>query len=336
VKLGGAANLRPTKQAVVTSFAWQGAPTTANGSHLYRSAHERAYARCCSETTRGRCVSVNPGVLGNRSLEQATPLTHEEALSACTARGLRLCSSQELRHWCAGAGYGLDWARVWTRDSCTVTECRLSDSACSASARHVDHEAESGLLHELLLLQGGSAHAITRASTSPTPIAIAAARAHASCTCHAEWPALARAGCLPAPGDGRSCAVGCRLVYPPWSAILARGTAHRAPLSEHGSRSVLLDIACNTFDALARLDEMHAGAALWQSARSGGDQSWLSVGRQRDAWQQLALALEKGQPVNVIALGASMLAGWGCRDEHFLEQGNPRCAYPNRFVGLLQ
>ena len=38
----------------------------------------------------------------------------------------------------------------------------------------------------------------------------------------------------------------------------------------------------------------------------------------------------------MIALGASMLAGWGCTDARFPIQGNPHCAYASRFVGRLK
>ena len=342
----GCALLATTNPSAATaaSFALQARGCATSGVRwppICRSAHERAYARCCSEN--GRCVSVNPKMVGNTSVEQAAPFTHEEAMYACMARGLRLCFSKELRN-CCGSGAGLDWAMVWTQDSCTATECHTSDAACSMGARQsVDPEAESKPLHELLLLplRGSSdaAHAARAGATSTSPMApaaVAAARAYASCTCHAERLVPKRGGCLKAlsaPGEGSSCAVHCRLVDPPWNAVLA-GAAHLAPLSEHGNRSVLHNVECNTFDALARLNEMHAGAAL--SARTGGDTSLLSVGRQRDAWRQLALALEKGQPVNVIALGASMLAGWGCTDARFPIQGNPHCAYANRFVGRLK
>lgn len=66
----------------------------------------RASVRCCSFDGR-RCETQTVGCLERASYNQAN--------AACSQRGLRLCSEQELnRGVCCGTGCGFDGRRVWT------------------------------------------------------------------------------------------------------------------------------------------------------------------------------------------------------------------------------
>jgi len=66
----------------------------------------RSSVRCCSMDGR-RCETQTVGCLEGQ--------TYNEATAACSRRGLRLCSEDELeRGVCCGTGCGFDGRRVWT------------------------------------------------------------------------------------------------------------------------------------------------------------------------------------------------------------------------------
>jgi len=66
----------------------------------------RSSVRCCSFDGR-RCESRTVGCLQG--------VSHSQATAACSSRGLRLCSQQELnRGVCCATGCGFDGRRVWT------------------------------------------------------------------------------------------------------------------------------------------------------------------------------------------------------------------------------
>ena len=83
-----------------------------------------AAIRCCggSHHSGGKCVSLC--AIAVKKFSSGLAATHGEAVSACAAHGMRLCSLEELASQiCCRTGCLMDGRRVWTNGACSAREC---------------------------------------------------------------------------------------------------------------------------------------------------------------------------------------------------------------------
>ena len=83
-----------------------------------------AAIRCCggSHHSGGKCVSLCG--IAVKKFSSGLAATHGEAVSACAAHGMRLCSLEELASQiCCRTGCLMDGRRVWTNGACSAREC---------------------------------------------------------------------------------------------------------------------------------------------------------------------------------------------------------------------
>jgi len=110
----------------VADYHWaaDGAPANRKGGHQEDECEPNiasaAGVRCCDHDA-NTCDSYCPGVqikTQRQSMELGFK-TYQEAVSACSSLGLRLCTRSELAtNVCRGTGCYFDTTRVWTSDVC--------------------------------------------------------------------------------------------------------------------------------------------------------------------------------------------------------------------------
>ena len=94
-----------------------------------------AAIRCCggAHHSGGKCVSLCATAV--KKFSSGLAATHGEAVAACAAQGMRLCSLEELASQiCCRTGCLMDGRRVWTGSACSARECQEGTPGTIANA----------------------------------------------------------------------------------------------------------------------------------------------------------------------------------------------------------